>query len=183
MSSRLSHVRLFATPWTIAYQAPLSMIPQARILEWVAISFSRGSTQPRDQTRISLCLLYRQMGSLPLVPLGCPRYSQLCINISQVEHFSPTAQNIPFLRLQLPGKIFSSNISAKCGLRPKPSRSFLFQLRLYLPLFYTYMNLLFPYSYFKCKTKIFHPVLGINGLVETQISYSLKQLIQTSVGY
>ena len=26
---------------------------QARILEWVAISFSRGSSQPRDQTRVS----------------------------------------------------------------------------------------------------------------------------------
>ena len=26
---------------------------QARILEWVAIPFSRGSSQPRDQTRIS----------------------------------------------------------------------------------------------------------------------------------
>ena len=31
------------TPWTIAWQAPLSMgFPQARILEWVAISISRG---------------------------------------------------------------------------------------------------------------------------------------------
>ena len=31
------------TPWTVACQAPLSMgIPQARILEWVAISFFRG---------------------------------------------------------------------------------------------------------------------------------------------
>ena len=28
-------------------------IPQARILEWVAISFSRGSSWPRDQTRVS----------------------------------------------------------------------------------------------------------------------------------
>ena len=28
-------------------------ILQARILEWVAISFSRGSSQPRDQTRVS----------------------------------------------------------------------------------------------------------------------------------
>ena len=28
-------------------------ISQARILEWVAISFSRGSFQPRDQTRVS----------------------------------------------------------------------------------------------------------------------------------
>ena len=29
-------------------------IPQARILEWVAISFSRGSFQPRDQTQVCL---------------------------------------------------------------------------------------------------------------------------------
>ena len=39
---------------------------QARILEWVVISFSRGSSQPRDQTRISYascigrCVLYYQ---------------------------------------------------------------------------------------------------------------------------
>ena len=26
---------------------------QARILEWVSISFSRGSSQPRDRTRVS----------------------------------------------------------------------------------------------------------------------------------
>ena len=32
----LSHVRLFATTWTVACQAPL-IIFQARILEWVAI--------------------------------------------------------------------------------------------------------------------------------------------------
>ena len=35
-------------------QAPLSMgIFQARILEWVAKPFSRGSSQPRDRTQIS----------------------------------------------------------------------------------------------------------------------------------
>ena len=28
-------------------------IPQARILEWVATSFSRGSSQPRNQTQVS----------------------------------------------------------------------------------------------------------------------------------
>ena len=44
---------IFATPWTIACQATLSMILQARILEWVTISFSRGSSQPRDQTQVS----------------------------------------------------------------------------------------------------------------------------------
>ena len=34
----------FATPWTVAGQAPLSV----GFLEWVAISFSRGSSRPRD---------------------------------------------------------------------------------------------------------------------------------------
>ena len=52
--SRFSHVRLLATPWTVAPQAPLSMgILQARILEWVAMPFSRGSSLIRDQTCIS----------------------------------------------------------------------------------------------------------------------------------
>ena len=32
---------------------PITGIFQARILEWVAISFSRVSSQPRDQTRVS----------------------------------------------------------------------------------------------------------------------------------
>ena len=31
---------------------------QARVLEWVAISFSRGSSQPRDRTRVS-CIVGR----------------------------------------------------------------------------------------------------------------------------
>ena len=45
----------FVTLWTVACQAPSSVlrISQARILEWVAISFSRGSSWPRDQTHIS----------------------------------------------------------------------------------------------------------------------------------
>jgi len=35
-------------------QAPLSMgILQARILEWVAMLFSRGSSPPRDRTQVS----------------------------------------------------------------------------------------------------------------------------------
>ena len=40
----------FATPWTLACQTPLSM---ARILEWIAIPFSRESSLTRDQTRVS----------------------------------------------------------------------------------------------------------------------------------
>ena len=44
----------FVTPWIKAHQAPLVHgILQARILEWVAISFSGDSSQPGDWTRIS----------------------------------------------------------------------------------------------------------------------------------
>ena len=84
----LSRVWRLATPWTTAYQAPLSMgfsrqeywsgvplpspkvaqscpalcdpvdytihgILQAKKLEWVVFPFSRGSSQPRDQTVVS----------------------------------------------------------------------------------------------------------------------------------
>ena len=44
----LSHVHLFATPWTVVL-----VILQARILEWVAFPFSMGPSQPRDQTQVS----------------------------------------------------------------------------------------------------------------------------------
>ena len=48
----LSHVWLFATPWTVSRQDPLSMgFP--RQLAWVAMPFSRGSSPPRDQTWVS----------------------------------------------------------------------------------------------------------------------------------
>ena len=44
-----------ATPWTVAHQAPLSMgILQATILEQVATPASRGSSQLRDTTQVSL---------------------------------------------------------------------------------------------------------------------------------
>ena len=43
-----SCVPLFATKWTVAHP-PLSMgVLQARIQEWIAMSSSRGSSQPRD---------------------------------------------------------------------------------------------------------------------------------------
>ena len=52
--SHFSWVRLFATLWTVAHQAPLSMgMLQARILEWVAMLSSKGSSQPRYRTHAS----------------------------------------------------------------------------------------------------------------------------------
>ena len=46
-------------------------ILQARILQWVIMPSSRGSSQPRDWTSVS-CVLNWQAGSLPLVPLAKP---------------------------------------------------------------------------------------------------------------
>ena len=54
----------------IAHQAPLSMgILQARILEWVAMPSSRGSSQPRDKPRSPAL----QVDSLPSEPPGKAR--------------------------------------------------------------------------------------------------------------
>ena len=63
----LSRVQLFETPWTVACQASLSMlILQARILEWVALLSSKGSSWPRDWTQAL------QVDSLPSEPPGKP---------------------------------------------------------------------------------------------------------------
>ena len=42
------------TPWTVADQAPLAMgyFP-ARMMQWIAISFSKGSSWPRNWTGVS----------------------------------------------------------------------------------------------------------------------------------
>ena len=49
--SLVSHVWLFVTPCTIAYHASLSVeFLQARILKWVAMPSSRGSSQPSSPT-------------------------------------------------------------------------------------------------------------------------------------
>ena len=57
----LSGVRLFVTPWTV--------ILQARILEWVAFPFSRGSSNPGIERRSPTL----QVDSLPAEPPGKPK--------------------------------------------------------------------------------------------------------------
>ena len=51
---------------------------QARILEWGVISYSRRSSQPRDQTCICVSCIW-QVDSLPLVPPGEPKVSSIWI--------------------------------------------------------------------------------------------------------
>ena len=43
--------KLFSCAWLLNYT--VHGILQARILEWIALPFSRGSSQPRDQTHVS----------------------------------------------------------------------------------------------------------------------------------
>ena len=49
----LSHVQLFMTPWTLGFS--VHGIFQARILEWVAMPFSGGSSWPMDRNWV-FCL-------------------------------------------------------------------------------------------------------------------------------
>ena len=48
----LSHVRLFVISWSLP-SSSIHGIFQARVLEWIAISFSRGSSRSRDWTEVS----------------------------------------------------------------------------------------------------------------------------------
>ena len=62
--------------YPVDYSPPGSSVHgvlQERILEWVAISFSRGSSQPRDQTHVS-CVSLIATNSLPTEPTGKPFY-------------------------------------------------------------------------------------------------------------
>ena len=92
MLTRFGHLWLFATPWTLAHQAPLLMgILQARTLEWVVTPSSR-SSWPRDRPRNHL---HGQVGSLPLAPPGKPMVSVGSICQSQTPKSShPTPPSL-----------------------------------------------------------------------------------------
>ena len=52
--SHFSPIWLCETLWTVAHQAPLSTgFLQARIVKWVTMPSSRGSSRPKDQTHVS----------------------------------------------------------------------------------------------------------------------------------
>ena len=87
----LRRVRLFATPWIVA-----NGIFQERVLEWVAISFSRGSSWPRDQTQVSL-----QAEALPLSHQGSPKPTATCvINVWWIQMLGEWMQVGHMYRLQ-----------------------------------------------------------------------------------
>ena len=91
----------FVIPWTVAHQAPLSNgIFQARILECVAISFSRGSSWPRDWTRVPCIgkqILYH----------WATRQVQLCIPYTYI-HTPYIYKHIPYIYIPHIFHLFSN---------------------------------------------------------------------------
>ena len=63
-------------------------ILQARILEWVAFPFSRGSSQPRDSNQVSLM----QVDSLPAEPHGKPKNTEVG-SLSLLQWIFPTNES------------------------------------------------------------------------------------------
>ena len=77
------------TPGTVACQAPLSVgFSQARTLEWVAISFSRGSSLPRDLTQVSYI-------AGRVLKNSATREAHVCGGTDINEHFAQTVKNLP----------------------------------------------------------------------------------------
>ena len=77
-------------------------ILQARILEWVAMPFSRGSSCPRIEPRL-LHLLHWQAGSLPLAPPGKP-------SIHIIYTFSSIILLLTFLRSHIKREYLAGSI-------------------------------------------------------------------------
>ena len=102
------------TPWTVTHQAPsIHGISQARTLEWVAISFSRGSSRPRDRTlvsRIDRHVLYHlsHQGSPKNLLLGC------CCQVASVVSDSVRPHRRQPTRLPPPRGSPSKNTGVGC---------------------------------------------------------------------
>ena len=89
-------------------------IPQARILEWVAISFSRGPSQPRDRTHVS-CIPGRILYRLSYQGSPTTRIQQFLKvwsneKLSQKHPYSYNAQVILPIHLSLKSKMFYDSL-------------------------------------------------------------------------
>ena len=74
-------------------------ISQVRILEWVANSFSRGSSQPRDQTHISCIgrqvLYHWATREAPLWTAAAAKSLQSCLTLCDPKDGSPSGSPVP----------------------------------------------------------------------------------------
>ena len=75
---------IFATPWNCSPpDSSVHGILQARILEWVAVSFSRGSSWPRDQTCVSYVSCTGRWVLYHLCHLGSPSKRYVHVQIPE----------------------------------------------------------------------------------------------------
>ena len=99
---------------------------QARILEWVAISFFRGSSQPRDQTRVSL-IVGRHFTvwatGEATKDVGCANAKKIYLPMQETRcKFDPWVGKIPqrrewhHLLVFLPGKFHRQRSLEGCSL-------------------------------------------------------------------
>ena len=90
MLSRFSHVQLFATLWTVACQAPLSMAFPGKNTGVGCHTLLQGIFPTQGSNPHIFCLLPWQVGSLPLAPpvkhLGISRGKLLRIQWVNKQH-------------------------------------------------------------------------------------------------
>ena len=86
-------------------------ILQVRILEWVAFPFSRGSSQPRDQTEFPAL----QVDSLPVEPKGKPKNNGVS-SLSLLQGIFPTQDpGLPALWVDSLSTELSENPQIQCN--------------------------------------------------------------------
>ena len=89
-------------------------ISQARILEWVAISFSRGSSQPRDWTRVSRIdeqIIYHWATREAQIKVNCNQFQLL----AHSSHSSPSSSHWTDHCACVPGVTYSQLAEARVG--------------------------------------------------------------------
>ena len=72
----------------------LHEILQARVLVWAAMPFSKESANPVIKATTLICLLHRQLGSLPLMPPVCAQSLQSCLTLYDPMDSSPTGSSV-----------------------------------------------------------------------------------------
>ena len=97
----LSHVQLFATPWTVAHQAPLSM-EFSRQEYWSGLpcpSFSKGSSQPRDWSQVSNLLEDSLLSELLRKPPKKREAGAKCSLLTDSSKFHHTSGTLKYLNI------------------------------------------------------------------------------------
>ena len=102
---KISSSVVFDSLWPTGYSPPGSFVHgilQARILDWVVISSSGGSSPSRDQTHVSQVPCIGQVGSLPLAPPGKP-WNSLKENFKKYNEPNLISLSFPFLIVAISG--------------------------------------------------------------------------------